>query len=57
MPAPVLVKNDDYGYAKSQKKSVFAVFVFCKKFQKKRGVFFENFPPEALLENTTTNVS
>ena len=38
MPALVFVKNEDYGYAKSQKKSVFAVFVFCKKFQK--NVFF-----------------
>ena len=57
MPALVLVKNNDYGYAKSLKKSVFAVFVFCKKFGKIKGVFFENFPPEALLENTTKNVS
>ena len=31
MPALILVQNDDYGYAKSLKKSVFAVFVFCKK--------------------------
>ena len=36
MPALVLVKNEDWGYAKSQKKTVFAVFVFCKKFQKKK---------------------
>ena len=36
MPALVLVKSDDYGYAKSQKKSVFAVFVFCKKKSKKK---------------------
>jgi len=28
MPALVLVKNDDSGYAKSQKNAVFAVFVF-----------------------------
>ena len=55
MPALVSVKNDDYGYAKSIKKSVFTVFVFCKKI--KKSVFFENFPPEALLENTTKNVS
>ena len=48
MPALVFVKNDDYGYAKSQKKSVFAVFVFCKQFKKKR-CFFENLPPQALL--------
>ena len=49
MPALVLVKNDDYGYAKSSKKSVFTVVVFCKKFKNKNVFFFENFPPEALL--------
>ena len=57
MPALVLVKNDDYGYTKSQNKSVFAVFVFCEKVQKENVFCSENFPPEALLENTTTNVS
>ena len=56
MPAMVLVKNDDYGYAKSLKKSVFTVFVFCDLFIFKR-LFHENFPLEALLENTTKNVS
>ena len=34
MRALLLVKNDDYGYAKSQNKSFFAVFVFCKKTKK-----------------------
>ena len=29
-------KNDDYGYEKSFKKSVFTVFVFCKQFKKTR---------------------
>ena len=48
MSALVLVKNDDYGYAKSLNKSVFTVFVSCKSF-KKNGLFHENFPPEALL--------
>ena len=57
MPALVLVKNDDYGYTKSQNKSVFAIFVFYKKFQKQTRFLFENFPPEALLENTTKKVS
>ena len=56
MPALVFVKNDDQGYDFSQKNSVFAVFVFCKKFQKM--CFFRKLdPPEALPENTTTNVS
>ena len=40
IPALVLVKSDDYGYTKSQKNSVFAVFVFCEKFQKKKRCFF-----------------
>ena len=31
------------------KKSVFTVCVFFLKFQNKKGVFFGNFPPEALL--------
>ena len=39
----ISMKNDDYGYAKSLKKSVFTVFVFCKKFQKKR-CFFRKLP-------------
>ena len=40
----ILLKNDDSGYAKSQQKSVFAVFVFCKKFQKKKVFFSKNRP-------------
>ena len=51
MPALVLVKNDDYGNAKSLKKSFFVVFVFYQKFQNKSD-FFENFPPEALLPSS-----
>ena len=35
MPALNLVKNNDYGYAKSLNKSVFAVFVFCETNQEK----------------------
>ena len=35
----ILVKKDDYGYAKSFKKSVFTAFVFCRRNKKKR-VFF-----------------
>ena len=42
MPALVLVKSEDDGYAKLQKKSVIAVFVFCKKFKKK--CFFRKLP-------------
>ena len=49
MPALVLVKNEHYGYTKSQKNSVFTVFGFCKKFQKKRCFFRKIDPPEALL--------
>ena len=39
MPALVLVNSEKYGYAKSQNKSAFAVFVFCKKIKIKE-VFF-----------------
>ena len=51
----ILVQHIDYGYEKSLKKSVFTVFVVCKKI--KQSLFHKNFPPEALLENITKNVS
>ena len=57
MPALVFVKNMDGGYDFSQKKRVFAVFVFCKKFQKKEVFFSKIRPAGGKPENTTTNVS
>ena len=39
------------------KQYVDEYFRSLQKVSKKKNVFFENFPPEALLENTTTNVS